>query len=200
MRRRTLLVVLVGLAVVIAGGVVVVWTWPEPFLRIVGSFGSADSAGSLRRIDPDQPFKIEVGRGSGLYGLSTVMITADGNMTVYRGGKGKDWETTTVQLPKESVAAVLAAVDNTGVLGLKHRYVRADIADGDQWVFWVQQGDNEKSVYCSNDFPKPVVRFAAMLDAILAENRIDNAQWRRVPVSEVRDHEKALWHSIRYSP
>jgi hypothetical protein len=199
MRRRKLLVVLAGLAVV-AVGVVVVWTWPEPFLRIAGSFGSADSAGNLRRIDPDQPFKIEFGRGSGLYGLQTVLITTDGNVTVYRGGRGKDWETTTVQLPKESVAAVLAAVDNTRVLGLKHRYVRANIADGDQWVFWVRQGDNEKSIYCSNDFPKPLARFAATLDAILAENRVDNAQWRRVPISEVRDHEKALWHSIRYVP
>lgn len=203
---------LAGLAAMTAVGLVVLCMQADQLVPIVESLLGigifAESSETLHRVDRDQPFKIEFGRGSGMCGLDTVLITSDGHVTLYRQ-QGRElrkqclypiWETTTIQLPKKAVIMVLAAVEKTGVLRLKHRYERTDIADGTQWVFWIQQGSNENSVFCDNDFPGPLVQFSEMLDAILAENGLGDAQWQRISVGDARDHQKALWQSVRHIP
>jgi hypothetical protein len=155
------------------------------------------------KVDPEQPFRIEFGRGNGWHGLDTVSMTADGKVVLYRQGiercddtRYQYWETTSLSLPNESVGEVLAAIEKEGLMQLDREY-HGGVADGTQRVFWLQQGANQKSIYCDNNFPKAMTRFAESLDAILARNGLGDATWERVPDSRARDHEKDLWKSIR---
>jgi hypothetical protein len=150
------------------------------------------------------PYRIEFGRGSGWHGLDTIKIRQDGTVTLHRlsreyiGQVANDFvETATLQLRPESLARVREAVDGTGVLGLYREYHEPDVADGTQWVLWVQQGEGETSVYCNNYFPKAIVRFADALDGILAEGGLGEVEWHRVPDAEARNHERELWDSIK---
>jgi hypothetical protein len=171
----------------------------------LGIVGCAEPGGGLTRIDPNEPFEIDLGRGSGWHGLNTVTIDQDGKAILYRlargmgpfGGSYLCFETGMLQLPDESVVEVLAAVKHSGVLALNREYCRSNIADGTQWIFRVRQGDGERVVYCDNSFPRPMERFAEELDAILAENGLSGVTWHRVP-RDSNDHEKGLWASIRW--
>jgi hypothetical protein len=138
-------------------------------------------------IDPKKPYRIEFGRGSGLYGLDTVKINEEGTVVLHR--QQGTWYTATIQLPPESLTKVLQAVEDNHLLGL-HRAYHANVADGAQWVLWIKQGDEEKSVSFNNHFPKEIVRFANSLDAILSESGSGSLTWypdRR------GDHAKELW-------
>ena len=144
------------------------------------------------RIDPTNPYRIELGRGSGQYGLDTVTITQDGEVVLYRRGKMATWFKGTMQLPDEAVGQVLKAVEDNKLLGL-HKEYHANVADGTQWVLWIKQGENEKSVYFNNYFPPEIVKFAESLDKLLSENESGNVTW--LPASV--DHDKDLWESIK---
>jgi hypothetical protein len=155
------------------------------------------------RLDPDQPYRIEFGRGSGWHGLNTVRVEQDGGVTLHRERTEREgevqvphWETATLRLPPEGRAAVLAAVVDTRVLGLARAYHEPGVRDGTQWVLWVKQGEREKAVYCDNRFPPAVKRFAERLDAVLNANGMMQVEWRRVPQGQERQHEQELWDSI----
>jgi hypothetical protein len=156
------------------------------------------------RLDPEQPYRIELGRGSGWHGLNTVRVDQEGSVMLYRqqevevaGVWESYWEEATLRLPPEGQAAVLAAVADTRVLGLARAYHEPGVQDGTQWVLWVRQGEREKAVYCDNRFPPALKRFAERLDAVLTANGMMAVEWRRVPQGQERQHERELWDSIR---
>ena len=167
---------------------------------------SASDDGSLPKIDPSQPCQIVFGRGSGWHGLDTVKIVADGTVTLYRerydnlpNARKQFWETASLKLSAESISQIVAAVNESGVLGLDREYHDAGVRDGTQWVFWAQQAGMEKSTYFDNKFPKRIRSFAEALDSILAKNGLAAVEWQRVPDGKVREHEKELWDSIKPS-
>jgi hypothetical protein len=154
-------------------------------------------------IDPEQPWRIEFGRGSGWHGLDTAKLDQDGRLVLHRLRQDREgnvialsWETTTAQLPPSAVAKVLAAVESNRLLELDKAY-HANVADGTQWVLWVRQGDREKSVYFDNHFPERIVRFAEQLDQVVSGSVGPGLRWRAVPSVEDRDHERELWESLR---
>ena len=147
-------------------------------------------------IDSSQAFRLEFGRGSGWHGLDTVRVDQDGGVVLHRRQQADVWETTTLQLPPNALADVLKAVESNGLMGL-HREYHADIHDGTQWVLWIKQGEQEKSVYFNNSFPRQITRFAEQLDSILSTAGQDEAAWQPVAVSESRQHERELWDSIK---
>jgi hypothetical protein len=164
------------------------------------------------QIDPDLPYHIELGQGSGWHGLDTVRITSDGMVVLFRSHHVYlprhplffwqtemhvfYWETATFQLDKDAQQAVLQAIADCQLLKL-HKTYSANIADGTQWVLWIKQSDKEKSVYFDNHFPKEICDFAKRLDEILHQGGRTHVQWRKVPASKERLHEKQLWESIR---
>lgn len=155
------------------------------------------------RIDPEQPYRIEFGRGSGWHGLSTIKITQDRQAIVHRkrrdhqdGVTNLYWETTTLRLSAEDVAKVLAAIDANHLMELHRSYSDPHIQDGTQWVLWIKQGECEKSVYFNNYFPRSIERFATQLDEILRP-RFLGREWNTVPDRESRQHERELWDSIK---
>jgi hypothetical protein len=160
------------------------------------------SPSNLVRLDPAVPYVIEFGRGSGLHGLDTVRVLQDGTVTLHRRSRtfdGKEAhlgvETATLKLPEGPLAEVVTAVEKNRLLSLDRAY-HGKMADGTQWVFWVEQGGAERAVYCDNNFPAEIVRFAAALDKVLAENGLEGAAWQPVPDEDAGDHERELWASI----
>src|SRR5690242_5949767 len=75
-------------------------------------------------IDRTQPFWLELGRGSGLHGLETVKMDQTGKVVLHRQKLTDEgnvtvqtWELATLELPPETVAEVLKAVDANGLMG-----------------------------------------------------------------------------------
>ncbi len=150
-----------------------------------------------------QPFWIELGRGSGWDGLDTVKLDQTGRVILHRFKTERkndvidlSWEVATLQLSPEALAEVLEAVEANSVMGLRNKYHDENVQDGTQWVLWIKQGEQEKSVYFSNDFPSRIKEFAKQLDAILVRAGIDQIDWHRVPDLLFRQHERELWDSI----
>jgi hypothetical protein len=85
-------------------------------------------------------------------------------------------------------------VESDGLLRLRREYADRSVHDGTQWVFWARQDGWERGVYCDNDFPPGLVRFGRRLDDLLAGLDL---RWADVPPAESRQHERALWESIR---
>jgi len=155
------------------------------------------------RIDPTKPFRIEFGRGSGMHGLATVKVSQDGTALLHRrrsGLPGEDWgdtwEWASLRLSQDAMAKLLEAVDAERLMDLERAY-HAAVMDGTQWVLWIKQGEREKSVYFNNHFPRPIIRFAERLDALLLESPPDELTWTAVPASESMLHHRDLWMSIR---
>ncbi len=81
-----------------------------------------------------------------------------------------------------------------------HRKYYAEVADGTQWILWLQQGSQSKSIYFNNHFPEQIQRFAIRLDMILDISKMDKLVWSRVPKEQSRRHEKEIWNSIKNKP
>jgi hypothetical protein len=168
--------------------------------------GAPDRGDELRTLDPSMPYRIEFGRGSGWHGLDTAKLLQDGTVTLHRQARGTDrdtgrihvfWETATLKLSRQALEKVVAAVEANRVLDLDRVYREPGVFDGTQWVLWVEQGGKEKSVYFDNRFPGEIVRFAAALDGILAENGSDKVDWHRVAAADAGKHQRELWASIK---
>lgn len=147
-------------------------------------------------IDRTKPYSLEFGRGSGWHGLNTIKLDSTGQVTLHRIKQSLSWETTSYHLSQESLTEVLNAVETNNLLGLRKAY-HENIRDGTQWVLWIKQGEQEKSVYFDNNFPQRIKTFAKELDAILTRTGSNNAVWQPVPAQESRQHERALWDSIK---
>jgi hypothetical protein len=163
-------------------------------------------------IDPDLPYHIEFGQGSGWHGLDTAKITSDGTVVLHRRQvvyvprhplffwqtdmHYSFWETASFQLDKDAQQAMLEAIADYRLLEL-HTAYSAALFDGEQWALLIKQGDNERSVYFNNYFPDEIVGFREALDRILHQGGRSWVRWRKVPASKERLHEKQLWESIR---
>lgn len=153
--------------------------------------------------DPNQPWHIEFGRGSGWHGLDTLKLTRDGELILFRqhwehyeDHITSHWETTSARLLAEAAAKVAEAVEANQLLGLEKAY-HADVYDGTQWVLRVRQGSSEKAVYFDNHFPEAILRFAERLDEIITNSVGPTLRWREVPYWSSGDHQRGLWESIR---
>jgi hypothetical protein len=180
------------------------------WLLIASAFAVVGGAGAVFLVvhndrpafvmDHTHPFWLEFGRGSGWHGLNTVKIDQTGRVVLHRMKSMhqndvtvQSWEVGTLQLPPEAITELLKAVESNNLLGLQKAY-HANVHDGTQWVLWIMQGEQEKSVYFDNHFPRSITAFAQQLDAILAQAGLDKVAWQ--PVDD-RQHEKELWASIR---
>lgn len=154
-------------------------------------------------LDPARPWRIDLGRGSGLHGLETVTLDQSGRVLLYRYTDeyddtrvGTRWETAADVLPREAVASVLSVAASTQLTLLNREY-HAPVADGTQWVLRIRQGEHNKAVYFNNHFPDTVVRFAARLDEVIATNVGRRLRWRAVPADAPPGPASELWDSVR---
>lgn len=152
--------------------------------------------------DPTRPYRIEFGRGSGYDGLDTIAIDENGQVVLYRMREEWDgglirprWETASSSLDPQARQRIAELIRDLKLLEMGNAY-HADVADGSQWVFWLVQGDEEKTIYFDNHFPEPIQDFAVALDRELnlSEGMFD---WNRVPDELADAHAKELWGSLK---
>ena len=154
------------------------------------------------KLEGDKPFRLEFGRGSGLMGLETITIERDRVVLCRRNFKQIDevtwrhWEVSTNGVGPNFTRKVAELIDNFKILDL-HREYHANVFDGTQWVIWISQGKTEKAVYFNNHFPDRVQKFAVALDQELRAVLPKEIQWIPVPKEQSREHEKAIWRSLR---
>lgn len=148
--------------------------------------------------DAAADYRLEFGRGSGMEGLDTVAIQ-DGKVTlhwrIWEDEPTSYWQTVTMELSEIAIKEIGQSVEDLKLLELHNGY-HAEICDGVQWVFWIEQGGQSKSIYFNNHFPESIQKFAVHLDRILDEAGLQNAQWQRVPDEEQGSHDQALWKKL----
>jgi hypothetical protein len=177
--------------------------WSEELSKPVESWplskSTPDTTTSLKKIDPNKPWKIGLARGSTWHGYDCATLQSDGpvellRMTFAPPGRTQTWETTKIMLPRSSLSSLLAAID-PDVLELQKEY-HANVADGTQWMFFATQGQSAKSTFFDNHFPYPIVHFADALDNILAGNGVDSVKWQAVTQEQADKFQKQFWDSI----
>ena len=152
--------------------------------------------------DPQKSIEIEFGRGSGLDGLNTIKISKTGKVLLHRSRLtyqdekiSTQWEYSEFYLSAEDVSQLSDFIGKHHISRLHSAY-HAAVDDGTQWIFWIKQGEHEKSIYCNNHFPEEIVSFAKFLDELLIKKGVCNLKWQRVPENNAREHEKKLWERI----
>lgn len=148
--------------------------------------------GPVFSIQADSRFVLEFGRGSGSHGLDTVSIDDIGTVVTHRR-TNTGLEKSSFSITATEIAAILNSLKLNGIMTLDREYHHEGIADGIQWVFRAEQGDNKKSIYFNNHFPDKIILFASDLDSILD---IDNRkiEWESANLDEVSG---SLWGSIK---
>ena len=154
-------------------------------------------------LEPTQPWKIDLGRGSGWHGLDTVALAHDGRVVLHQAKWEREGtanrqrrESAELTLPPDAIRHITDSVVAERLLDLGREYHAKGVADGTQWVLWVRQGGREKAVYLDNHFPEAAVQFAATVDAELTAAGA-GLRWRNVFGWDERGHERELWASIR---
>lgn len=152
------------------------------------------------KFDYDTPYKLEFGRGSGWHGLNTIAIDEKGEITLHRQQKKKHtnyyWETATLTGNKEIIKQIAQHIQDLHLVEMERAYY-ADIHDGTQWIFWLIQNGQEKSIYFDNHFPGAIQDFAIAIDNILKSAGLESAKWTPVPIDKKLQHQKPIWNSIK---
>ena len=141
-----------------------------------------------------QPFRISLGRGTGMHGLETIEIDENLNAELYRQ-TDNGWETCVVELTIEEWGAVSDSIAEHDLYALDRAY-HAKVADGTQWILWVRQNGNAKTVYCNNYFPDPLRSFARDIDSLFDIDD-DLLEWTAVPFNLAGDHDETIWDAIK---
>ncbi len=150
----------------------------------------------------DKPFRLEFGRGSGMYGLEMIALDEAGEMVIHRrlweprgGGSTWFWERASLPVGIDVTRRVAGSIDALGLVAMEKSY-HASVHDGLQWILWIVQGKGQKSVYFNNHFPEAIQDFAIALNDIVG-GLGEQLQWRRVPAAMSGKHDKGLWRSSR---
>lgn len=141
-------------------------------------------------LDVTRPFTIDLGRGSGWHGFDIVRITQSGLIQLHRGVDRK-FASATLQLSTAQVVALVNEVNASELTSLEQSYV-APVADGTQWILWIEQSGPQKAVYFSNTFPTAIREFAKHLDASLAIAGSATLSWTRESEEEGRTTQMML--------
>jgi hypothetical protein len=160
-----------------------------------------DTARSFE-LNPKEPFQIEFGRGSSIFGLDSLRILSDGTLTLFRKrirSQGKNqldiWQIATLQLEHEEINELIRLIKDNRLLKLERGY-HAAVADGSQWILWIKQGDKEKAIYFNNYFPIAIRSFATKLDVMLSQNGTRMINWKPSAEKEGKKQQEQLWKRL----
>ena len=152
--------------------------------------------GDVFEIDRLKNFHFELGRGSGLYGLNTIVFNGAGEVVLHKLCECSVWHTTTVKLKDGFVEHILEVIRHEKIMNMPEAF-HSGTADGTQWVLWISQGSNSKTIYCDNYFPDGIRHLAETIDFCVSASGVNSKPWISLPFSESRLHDKDLWNSIK---
>jgi len=151
-------------------------------------------------LDPAKPFVIELGRGGGLDGLDIVKINETGRVELTQVlGKPID-ESAQLQLIAADVSKLVALINSQKITSLGRSYTDPAIADGSQWILWIEQSPHEKAIFFNNSFPPQLMKFVEELDAVLEKNGLNSVAWKPAPQPQTSLQHQALWGRIQSRP
>lgn len=159
--------------------------------------GTNPSPRSSFVLDASKPFIVELGRGSGWRGLDIVRIDQTGSVELQRVKQDASIESAALRLSAAGIKKVVDLINARQLTSMAHTYSDPGIADGTQWVLWIQQSPEDKSIFFNNAFPKQITAFAGDLDALLQTAGAGKAIWSAVPRQRTMDQQLALWDRIR---
>ena len=148
-------------------------------------------------LDVSKPFVIEFGRGSGWHGLDVIKIDGTGAVELHRIASGANIEAAWLRLSDAQKKELADLVNAQRLTSMGRTYTQPDVADGTQWVLWIQQMTMEKSVYFNNAFPTEIKAFAAGLDGLLENAGLSKASWTLIPNQQGIDQQAAVWARIQ---
>lgn len=147
-------------------------------------------------LDPTKPFVIELGRGSGLNGLDIVKVDETGTVLFTRFEGRPKPETASLQLSNAELASLVSLVNTNQITSMGRTYTDPAIADGTQWVLWIEQPQSQKSIYFNNAFPSPIVEFSEGLNTLLHDAGAPDVTWQVLPEDEALKQQHELWARI----
>jgi hypothetical protein len=147
-------------------------------------------------LDASKPFVIELGRGSGLDRLDIIKVDQTGAVEVSRVAGRPNAESASLRLSSADVARLVGLVNTNQLTSMGRAYSDPRIADGTQWVLWIEQSPSEKSIYFNNSFPIQITTFANGLDTLLQKAGLNNLKWNPVSKQKGMDQQTALWARI----
>ncbi|HEV2296737.1 MAG TPA: hypothetical protein VGR35_23045 [Tepidisphaeraceae bacterium] len=147
-------------------------------------------------LDASKPFVIEFGRGSGQHGLDIVKVNETGAVQLSRIEGRPNAEFASLQLSSTDVATLVGLVNTNQLTSMGRMYSDPRMADGTQWVLWIEQSPFQKSIYFNNFFPDEITAFESGLDALLQKAGSGTAMWSPLPRQQAMDQQKALWGRI----
>ena len=147
-------------------------------------------------LDPSKPFVIEFGRGSGWHGLDIVKIDQTGTVQLSRVEGRPSAESASLKLSSADVATLVGLVNSNQLTSMGRTYSDPRIADGTQWVLWLEQSPSLKAIYFNNSFPSQINAFAGGLDALLQKVGLSAAKWSALPAQQADAQQKTLWARI----
>jgi hypothetical protein len=100
-------------------------------------------------------------------------------------------------LPASEVKKIVDLVNSSRLTSMGRSYSAPGIADGTQWVLWIEQSGAGKSIYFNNAFPNEIRTLAVGLDGSLQRAGLGQASWRATPTQAARDRQAALWARIQ---
>jgi len=126
---------------------------------------------------------------------NTIAVDETGSATLCRDAERTPCGSIgTWTIPPEGLASLATCVRDTGLPSMARVY-RANVADGTQWVFWLKQGTQEKSIYCDNHFPEAIQDFAVFLDDLLSKCGYETLIWTRLRRDRGGEHNRHLWNA-----
>lgn len=199
--------IVIGSAIMVTGCVIMfsgcsrgVEDYVAPMEEQPRSFPLAEKVSDSKtgwEIQPEQPFHLEFGRGSGREGLDLVTVNGTGQTTMFRINYGLSrWETAQMRLSTNTLNQIVKAINRLKITGMAKAY-HAKVYDGTQWVFWLKQGKQEKAIYFNNHFPGEIQEFANILTHSLESENVKKVTWSAIPKNKWREHETGIWQSIK---
>jgi hypothetical protein len=159
--------------------------------------GTNPSAPRSFVLDPSKPFVVELGRGRGLHGLDIIRIDQTGSVELQRVKQDASIESAALRLPAADIKKLVDLINAGQLTSMARAYSDPGVADGTQWVLWIQQSPADKSISFNSAFPKQITAFASDLDALLQTAGVGSAVWSAVPRQNAMDQQSALWDRVR---
>ena len=151
--------------------------------------------------DPAQPYRLKFGRGSKQDGLETISIDEEGQVVLVRSAEGTSddgqpshWETAQFTIDSATRKQLAELILDLGITDMNLAY-DAKVDEGCRWIFWLTQGEKQKSICFNNYFPDVIQDFAVRLDGVLNDAGLTRAKWSPVPAEQDRIDEQDLWAS-----
>lgn len=139
-------------------------------------------------------------------GLAIVKLATNGVVTLtkrnivldaVKAGKFEPvWANCQFELDHRHVEQIGNAIKELALCDLAKEYHDREIADGNQWVFYLLQNGRKKVIYFDNYFPKPILRFSTLIDLTLESYEKDK-RWKEITVEESNLAGQTLWDSIK---